>query len=388
MFSKIIAKFEGEYKANFLGKKNKVYLYIQEETVNGLGASYYDGKFTEREFEIEFQYIKGIEEKYIEENRCLLINYSDANSLFKDIVYTIYFPNIENFDDAMKSLSDMYIRDEESRRIKFQEEQDRKEEQLLEKQKRTEECQRYFNDCYKFHITNGNPYFKLRNDDLQFACIYIDEQKNLNFLTIDGYNREESNACIPYEKIHYYEKAGNVYYTSDINAQCSNYGGSFTDATISKGATAVGGLLFGAMGLTAGALLTHEPAKLEMPTNTLHIMSEVHKIDDRSVILNYYSDVKQQFMDMELPANIYNFLQTHLPEKKYSIVVEIEKENAVKMQENSIVSIEGKVSQQLTQNNDMDVFKNRIKKLKIMYDHGILTEEEFANEKKRILNEI
>lgn len=337
MFSKIIAKFEGEYKANFLGKKNKVYLYIQEETVNGLGSSYYDGKFTEREFEIEFQYIKGIEEKYIEENRCLLINYSDANSLFKDIVYTIYFPNIENFDDAMKSLSDMYIRDEESRRIKFQEEQDRKEEQLLEKQKRTEECQRYFNDCYKFHITNGNPYFKLRNDDLQFACIYIDEQKNLNFLTIDGYNKEESNACIPYEKIHYYEKAGNVYYTSDINAQCSNYGGSFTDATISKGATAVGGLLFGAMGLT---------------------------------------------------ANIYNFLQTHLPEKKYSIVVEIEKENAVKMQENSIMSIEGNMSQQLTQNNDMDVFENRIKKLKIMYDHGILTEEEFANEKKRILNEI
>ena len=125
-----------------------------------------------------------------------------------------------------------------------------------------------------------------------------------------------------------------------------------------------------------------------MPTNTLNISSEVHKIDDRSVILNYYSDVKREFIDVELPMDIYNFLQTHLPEKKYGVVVEIEKKNAIEMQEKKIDSIEEKTKEQIEQNNDMDVFENRIKKLKMMYDNGILTEEEYANEKKRILSEI
>lgn len=142
------------------------------------------------------------------------------------------------------------------------------------------------------------------------------------------------------------------------------------------------------MGLATGALLTHRPAENQMPTSTLNISSEVHKIDDRSVIINYYSDMKRQFMDVELPANIYNFLQTYLPEKKYGIVVEIEKKNAIKMQEDSVGLIKKREVEQITENNDMNAFENRIKKLKMMYDNGILTEEEFANEKKRLLSEL
>lgn len=210
----------------------------------------------------------------------------------------------------------------------------------------------------------------------------------MNFLKIDGYRKEESNAYIPYDKIHYYEKAGNVYYTSSINGQYSNYGGSFTSSTISKGAAVLGGLLFGTMGLAAGALLTHKPAEIEMPNQEFNISSEDHKIDDRSVILNYYSEVKRQYMDVELPMDIYNFLQTYLPEKKYSIVIEIEKKNAVENQENSVASIETKVTEQITQKSGMEAFENKIKKLKMMYDNGILTEEEFIKEKKSILSEI
>ena len=207
-------------------------------------------------------------------------------------------------------------------------------------------------------------------------------------MKIDGYRQEESNACISYNKIHYYEKAGNVHYISDTKGNYSNFGGSISGATVSKKASVLGGLLFGPMGMAAGALLTHKPAKMEMPGSTLSISSEPHKIDDRSVILNYYSDTKQQLIDIELPADIYNFLQTYLPEKRYGIVSEIEKKNAVKQYERTTEAIEGAAPQMLTASNDMEVFENRIKKLKIMYDNGILSEEEYANEKKRILSEL
>lgn len=383
MFSKIIAKFEGEYKANIFGKKNKVYLYIYEKNVSGIGASYYDGddKFTEKDFEVQFQNIKEIGERYIQENRCLYIDYVDTDSLFKDIVYTIYFPNLEDFDAAITFLSDTQKQDVENRRRKIEEEQEHKEKQVIEEQNRKEEYQQFYDNCYKFHIADaGNPYFKLQNGDLQFAGIYIDKKKNLNFVKIDGYRKEESNLYIPYDKIHYYERAGNVYYTSSINGHYSNYGGSFTGASISKGATLLGGLM--------GAALTYKPSEIEMPNNEFNISSENHRIDDRSVILNYYSDVKRQYMDVELPMDIYNFLQTYLPEKNYNIVIEIEKKNAIENQEKGADLIEANAAEQITQKSGMEEFENKIKKLKMMYDNGILTEEEFIKEKKSILSEI
>lgn len=385
MLGRIVAKFSGEYKANRWGKKNIVNLCIYEKSIGGTGASYFEEKFTEEYFDIEYPNIRGVEEISIQGSPCLCIRYVEKDTLFKDAILSIYFPNLENIPEAKKILQDLMKQDEEERIAQYNEEKARKERQLLKQRQHEEECQKYFRDCYDFHIANeNNPYFELQNDDLKFVCIYIDKQRNINFLQIDGTSKEESNAYISFDKIHYYEKAGNVYYTSDITGSYSNYGGSFTSATISKGATALGGLLFGTMGLAAGALLTHKPSKMQIPTNTFNVSSEAHKIDDRSVVLNYYSDIKQQYMDIELPADIYNFLQTHLPEKKYGIVIEIEKKNAVK----DIASIESKSVEQIVQNDDMSAFENKIKKLKIMYDNGILTEEEFMAEKKRILSEL
>ncbi len=42
MIQEIVGKYEGEYKANLLGKKSKIYLYIHEQLISGLGAYDYD----------------------------------------------------------------------------------------------------------------------------------------------------------------------------------------------------------------------------------------------------------------------------------------------------------------------------------------------------------
>ncbi len=149
------------------------------------------------------------------------------------------------------------------------------------------------------------------------------------------------------------------------------------------------------MGMVAGALLTHKPAKIDLPTTSFDISSEVKKIDDRNIILNYYSDVHKQFIDIELPAEIYNFLQTYLPEKKYDIVMELEKKSAVyqateQIESGSLIntSILSKDNNERETNADSDgmtIFKQKLEKLKMLYDAGILTEAEFVEEKRKLL---
>ncbi|MBO5372239.1 MAG: SHOCT domain-containing protein [Lachnospiraceae bacterium] len=393
MFGKpeIIESFYGEYKIGLLGKKNRVSLYVYEKMIDGTGAEYFAGKLVEHSFEIKYEQIKKIEEKYIEGNRCLLIEYLDTNTVVKNKIVTVALPCLEKMEDAKKLLFELKEKSESEQKKKQDEERAAQEQQLLEQKRYEEECQLFFKDCYNFHIAdNNNPYYELQSDTLQFAGIYIDKSKNLNFLKIDAYNQDESNACIPYEKIHYYEKAGSVHYTTNINGNYTSFGGSFTGATVSKAASVIGGLLFGPMGMATGALLTHKPMKMETPTIDFNISSEDHRIDDRSVVLNYYSDKKQQFIDIELPSDIYNFLQTYLPERKYGIVLELEKKNAVKeYEENNTLAIQGHEMKKLEINvDDTEQFEKRIKKLKIMYDNGILSEEEFIEEKKRILSEL
>lgn len=155
------------------------------------------------------------------------------------------------------------------------------------------------------------------------------------------------------------------------------------------------------MGMLAGSLFSYQPAQVTLPSNSLSIESEAIKIDDRNVMLNYYSDNHKQYIDIELPAEIYNFLQTYLPEKKFGIVMELEKQTAIKQAmekidsgdflkipqvKNVIPDEEEKIYTQ-TKNN-LEVIKDKIEKLKVLHESGILTDEEFAEEKKNILKSL
>ena len=153
--------------------------------------------------------------------------------------------------------------------------------------------------------------------------------------------------------------------------------------------------------MLAGSLFSYQPAQVTLPSNSLSIESEAIKIDDRNVMLNYYSDNHKQYIDIELPAEIYNFLQTYLPEKKFGIVMELEKQTAIKQAmekidsgdflkipqvKNVIPDEEEKIYTQ-TKNN-LEVIKDKIEKLKVLHESGILTDEEFAEEKKNILKSL
>ena len=92
--------------------------------------------------------------------------------------------------------------------------------------------------------------------------------------------------------------------------------------------------------------------------------------------------------DIELPQEIYNFLQTHLPEKKYEIVSEVEKHNAVNKainEQKMINAPETKAALPNAEKLSFDEFKEKVDKLKIMKDAGLLSDEEFNAEKTKLL---
>lgn len=145
--------------------------------------------------------------------------------------------------------------------------------------------------------------------------------------------------------------------------------------------------------MAVGAALTYKPVEQKPFKTEFSIDSDVRTIDDRNVILNFYSDSKQQYVDIELPYDIYNFLSTYLPEKKYSIVEELEKRTVLQQSGNSIgngnllngASVQGIEAKDESSD---DVFARKIKKLKMMRDEGLLSDEEFDNKRKELLDMI
>lgn len=259
-------------------------------------------------------------------------------------------------------------------------------------QEKQKEIEDFYQKCFSFHIAeHDRPAYYFLKEKMKCAALYIDERGNLNFLAIDGENLLENNAVIPNDKLHYYEKAGTIHFATEINGSGSSFGGSFSSGTVSKSAVIWGGVLFGAMGMAAGALLSHKPAEYIAPTFNLNISSNTHKIDDRSVILNYFSEAKNQYIDIELPADTYNFLQTHIPRKKYDIVLAIEKSLAVNDASSiSLMRIDTDKDrvERIAQPDSMVLLKDRIDKLKLMKESGLLSDEEFEEKRKKMIESI
>lgn len=395
-----IDSYYGEYKSSIFSKKTTIRLRIYPSHIEGDGFAFYDNELSSAAYSFEISH-DDIEKVYIGEvgkEAALFIKHN-----FKSVVDNkkaiLVLPGMA---DAKKWLSIL----EETRKAFIEKKQ--KQQQI--KVKKEEEQRRlavekerqalqFYQRCYSFHIKDSTPIYQLFSGKNKIALIYIDEKKSLNFLKIDGYAHEENNGVITYKNIHYYEKAGNVSYVTDIHGNYSSFGGSMTGGKFSKLAAVGGGALFGVMGMALGAALTYKPAEQKATNTSFSIGSDIKKIDDRSVMLNFYSEMKKQYVDIELPRDIYNFLQTYLPEKKFGIVDELEKKTIVHQSDDIIKngsllktdmrSDLSSIEQKGIQETDaMEDFKLKVGKLKMMKDAGLLSDEKFAEEQEKLLNMI
>ncbi len=395
---KCIDFFYGEYKNGLFGKKYTIRIDIYPSRIEGIGFMYYDGELSKDTYSFEISY-SDILMFYIEEinkQRTVFIDFTNRSVVRNQraTIVLLGIDSVEKIYNLIKEMQQKYIErkaEKEQIELQYMEEQRRL---AIEKE---ENALKFYQDCYSFHVKNTTPVYQLFSDKNKVALIYVGDNKSLNFLKIDGYAQEENNGVILYENIHYYERAGNVSYTTDIHGNYSSFGGSMTGGKVSKLATVGGGLLFGFMGMALGAALTHKPAEQEQMNTSFSIDTDIRKIDDRSVILNFYSEIKKQYIDIELPQDIYNFLQTFLPEKKYGIVEELEKKTVVH-QSTAIIengnllkaAIKSDVPtiemNDVLQTNTMDEFKLKVEKLKMMREAGLLSDEKFEEEQTKLLS--
>lgn len=394
---KCIEFYSGEYKNGIFGKKYNMRLDIYPSQIEGTGFEFFENELSKDtyNFEISFGDIIKIHVGEVNKQIALFIEY-DTHSIVSNKKSALVILGMNDVQKWCRILEETKTSFDKNKAQKQQLELQRKEEERRLAIETEEKAVNFFKDCYSFHIKNNTPIYQLFSDKNKVALIYIDENKALNFLKIDGYSQEENNGTIAYKNIHYYEKAGNVSYTTDIHGNYSSFGGSMTGGKFSKLATVGGGLLFGFMGMTLGAALTYKPAKQNSTNTSFSIESDIKKIDDRSVILNFYSEIKRQYVDIELPQDIYNFLQTYLPEKKYGIVDELEKKTVMHQSSDIIESgsllktsvkldIPVNVEHNISQADSMDDFKQKVEKLRIMKEAGLLSDEKFEEEQNKLL---
>lgn len=390
----LIESYNGKYKKKgILGKQYSINLYIYAAHIAGDAFEYRENELGENTIPFFIPY-ESIRKMYIgraESDSNITIEYKkDSVVSFNGIIMLMGIEEPQRIIEIIEKQKEKYLIERDKTIKKEIEAKERQKQYEIQKE---EDAKRFYQECYDFYIKETTPTYQIFSDKNKIAVLFIDEEKGLNFLKIDGYEKEENRGIITYKNMHYYEKAGNIHYTTDIHGNYSSFGGGVTGGNFSKLAAVGGGALFGLMGMAVGAALTYKPVEQKPFKTEFSIDSDVRTIDDRNVILNFYSDSKQQYVDIELPYDIYNFLSTYLPEKKYSIVEELEKRTVLQQSGNAIgngnllngASVQGIEAKDESSD---DVFARKIKKLKMMRDEGLLSDEEFDNKRKELLDMI
>ena len=388
--ARFIAEYSGEYKIGFMNYVDntiRIYdTYIHCKGILIFGNDVSDSTFMK---DIDFESIVNFSISEFKGKKCIVVEYrynSSYSIISSNNTEKIYIFGLKDFEECklktQKAIDNFFNKKRQQHLAEIETQK------LLQQQK--DEATEFYNNCLKFHIKDNTPSFYLfkEDDEAKAVVVFITEDKNLNFLKIDGETKNEDVGVIAYDKIHYYEKAGNVHYVTETNGSYSSFGGSLTGATFSKKAALFHGIMFGPMGMATAALMSYKPAQQKPAETHFDLTSETKRIDERNVLLNFYSDDKGQYIDIELPQEIYNFFQTHLPEKKYEIVSEVEKHNAVNKaidEQKSINAPEEKAALPNTKKLSFDEFKEKVDKLKIMKDAELLSDEEFNAEKAKLL---
>jgi hypothetical protein len=165
--------------------------------------------------------------------------------------------------------------------------------------------------------------------------------------------RKITTVIIPINKIDYYTIEGEVVYENKITG--GGGGGSSLEGAI------VGGLVAGDVGAVIGSRKTIDPIKSELVTH-----------DRRKTIINYFDD-RDVKKTMIFAFKDYSVFYELIPEKALEIVNAIKTDAVIKklVSETSVMSI-----------------ADQIRELAELKEEGVLTEEEFVEKKKILLDKI
>ena len=319
--------YRNTYKNGTFAKSEYVFLELYEDRMEGrayvLDKS--NGLGTYVDFKFYYEELVEISVDNYEKKKAVVARIEKGEGI-KAKEYDIIFPGFTEEDcnemkDRMVAISDKFLVEvREKRRIEA--EKRAEEERKAAEEREKLEAKYFYENKYNEYLENGErPNCVFEKDYLQLAAVYLGGDQSINFVAIDGNQRECVHGFISKEDLHYFEKAGvlnNVAPEDDEEEQL--FGGSFKPSKWDIGRAILDGMLFGPMGMSEGKERVNV-----VEGATFGMDSEVVVIDDDSIILNYYSQKHKHYINVELPQEVYVFFQKFLPEYKYDVVLAREK---------------------------------------------------------------
>jgi hypothetical protein len=180
-------------------------------------------------------------------------------------------------------------------------------------------------------------------------CFFPASPKDINSFTLSDVKQNS----IPISDIEYFSKRGKISRETKISG--GGGGGS------SLGGAVTGALLAGDAGAVIGSRKKVEGIKSEVVTH-----------DSRETFLNFFDENKNRH-SLFFDINGYHVLNDLIPEKEFSIVSAIKSSGIIRTQ---------------TMKNEKQDIPSQIRELSKLKDEGILTEQEFTEKKKVLLDKI
>lgn len=209
----------------------------------------------------------------------------------------------------------------------------------------------FFDSQYSSHLNDNNiPIFIFDESKAQkqISLMYIDENKNINFLGINGTDFQSVHGFISYKSINYIDKPSSLTFNPESDDTVD--GGNFITIGSDILNEMLKGILFEAMHMKEGMMEGYKAP------NSYELEHKNIPSDVEYAVLNFYSDIIEQYVTIYITEEMYEFLVKHLGDMPFDLNKQIEN----------------------------TVHQAVVKKLKQLYEKGILTESQLEEELKSL----
>ena len=206
------------------------------------------------------------------------------------------------------------------------------------------------NDIF-YYIPYGNSIKKIEELMVEADC----NTKIMFSTEIENMKSESGNYIfeIPINCIHYFQERGGINYSTEVHGGGGNIKGANVAGVVA------GKLMFGNIGAIIGSSVGTKGTINEVYSQTI-------EHDNRYVILRYKQGNSTK--ELKFDFSCYEILVSLIPKKDYNT---LQLGSAIEENNNEL--------------NDVEIPVEQIKKLKQIYDAGLITEEEFSQKKKQLL---
>ena len=186
------ATFLGGYKLNFWKFLDNA-IHIYDTYIHFEGITIYDDTVSDKTTsrDVDLRDIKSVSFSTFKGKKCLVIKYI-GDSIVGNQESTLYFFDMNGLTGDFDVCKEMVSKAVNDNLEKLRQQHLAQMEYQNESQRQKKKSKDFYNSCLNFHIKENTPRFDLYNKEEEYRAVivYINEDKSLNFLKVDGETKE------------------------------------------------------------------------------------------------------------------------------------------------------------------------------------------------------